>query len=173
MDDQIPTWLPDLILFEKYKGNWKAYIDAIYQHFHNDFVKSRPFFEKLPIFVRYQPCFEEKGVTFWHLISEGDQESERIPDLRRCERIQWPKPIIEKSHSEFVRMWETYRPWKGQQQRRINISIDNFSYIVVIAENRKGFDLVTAYCVEKAARREKLRKEFESFLRQKKEGSAV
>lgn len=45
---------------------------------------------------------------------------------------------IEKSHSEFVRMWKTYRPWKGQQQRRINISIDNFSYIVVIAENRKA-----------------------------------
>lgn len=72
-----------------------------------------------------------------------------------------------------LRIWDTYRPWKGQKQRRINFNIDNFSYIIVIAETRKGFDLVTAYYIEKATRREKLRKEFESHARQKKEGSAV
>lgn len=173
MDNQIPAWLPDLILFENYKGNWKPYIDAVYGYFHKDFIESRPFFEKLPIFARYHPSFDEKGAAFWHLVSEGDRESERIPDLRRCERIRWPRSIIEKSNSEEVKIWETYRPWKGRQQRRINFSINNFSYIVVIAENSKGFDLVTAYYLEKSARREKYRNEFERFLSQKKEGSAV
>ncbi len=173
MDDQIPSWLPDLILFEDYKGNWKAYIDAIYQFFHQDFVESHPSFNKLPIFARYHPSYEGKGVTFWHLISEGNQESERTPDLRRCERIRWPKSIIEQANANNVKIWETFRPWKNQKQRRFNFSIEDFSYIVVIAETRKGFDLVTAYYVEKASRREKLRKEFESFLKQKKEGSAV
>jgi hypothetical protein len=45
--------------------------------------------------------------------------------------------------------------------------------IYCIAENQIGFDLVTAYTVERSHKREKLRREFESFLGQKKEGSAV
>lgn len=44
-----------------------------------------------------------------------------------------------------LKIWETSRPWKNQKQRRINFALDNFSYIVVIAEIRKGFDPVTAY----------------------------
>ena len=67
-----------------------------------------------------------------------------------------------------VKIWKTIRPWKNQKQRRVNFGFNNFSYIVVIAETRKGFDLVTAYHLEKLHRREKLRKEFEAFLRQKK-----
>jgi len=173
MDDEIPAWLPDLILFENYKGNWNAYINAVYQCFHKDFVESKPSFQKVPVFARYHPSYEEKGATFWHLVSEGSQESERIPDLRRCERIRWPRPMIENGNSMEVKIWETIRPWKNQKQRRVNFALNNFSYIVVIAETRKGFDLVTAYHLEKAHRREKLRKEFEAFLRQKKEGSAV
>lgn len=173
MDNEIPCWLPDLILFESYKGNWNAYVNAIYKHFHKDFVESRPSFQKFSIFARYHPPYEEKGATFWHLVSEGSQESERIPDLRRCERICWPRPIIENENSMEVKIWETIRAWKNQKQRRVNFALDNFSYIVVIAETRKGFDLVTAYHLEKSHRREKLRKEFEIFLEQKKEGSAV
>ena len=88
--------------------------------------------------------------------------------LRRCERICWPRPMIENVNSMEVKIWETTRPWKNQKQRRINFALDNFSYIVVIAETRKGFDLVTAYHLEKSHRREKLRKEFESFSGQKK-----
>jgi hypothetical protein len=67
-----------------------------------------------------------------------------------------------------------YKPsLKGQKQRRVNLAVEDFSYVVVIAENQRGFDLVTAYTVERGHKREKLRKEFGSFLEQKKEGSAV
>jgi hypothetical protein len=173
MDDEMPSWLPPLILLEDYKGNWNTYINAVYQHFHKDFVESRPSFQRVPVFARYHPPYDGKGATFWHLVSEGIQESERIPDLRRCERIPWPRPIIESKGFMEVKVWETIRSWKGLKQRRINFALDNFSYIVVIAESQKGFDLVTAYHVEKLQRREKLRKEFENFSGQKKEGSAV
>jgi len=52
-------------------------------------------------------------------------------------------------------------------------SLKNFSYIVVLGENPKGYNLITAYHVEKSHKREKLKKEFEAFSRQKKEGSAL
>lgn len=34
-----------------------------------------------------------KEATFWHMIQEGRIEEDRTPDIRRCERIRWPKPI--------------------------------------------------------------------------------
>lgn len=169
--DEIPHWLPNLIFLEDYKGNWSAYIDAVHTSFHDDFVKTKPAFHSIPVFVRYHPAYEGKGATFWHIVSEGDQESERIPDMRRCERIRWPKSLIE--NVNYVNIWETIRPWKNQKQRRINLALSDFSYLVVIAERNKGFDLVTAYPLEKMARREKLRTEFEKAQRQKKEGSTL
>lgn len=81
--------------------------------------------------------------------------------------------MIENVNSTEIKIWETIRPWKNQKQRRINFAFNNFSYIVVIAETRKGFDLVTAYHLEKLHCREKLRKEFDVFSGPKKEGSAV
>jgi hypothetical protein len=173
MDDKIPSWLPDLILFENYKGKWDAYVAAVYQHFHKDFVTSKPSFQNVPVFVRYRPPYQEKGATFWHLVSEGPEESERTPDLRRCERICWPKAMIERAKAADVKIWETTRPWKGQAQRRINFALNNFSYIVVIAETSRGFDLVTAYCVTKQSRRDTLRQEYTKYSGQKKGGSAV
>jgi hypothetical protein len=171
--DPILTWLPSLILFEDYKGLWDLYINALYKYFHQDFVASRPFYQGRPISVRFHPSHNGKGATFWHLVSEGNQESERIPDLRRCERIRWPRPIIESRDVTSVKAWDTFRPWKGQKQRRVNIALEDFSYIVILAENQRGFDLVTAYAVEKSYKRERLRQECETFLGQKKEGSAV
>lgn len=76
--------------------------------------------------------------------------------------------MIENVNSTEVRIWETIRPWKNQKQQRINFALNNFSYIFVIAETRKGFDLVTTYHLEKQHRREKLRREFESFSGQKR-----
>jgi hypothetical protein len=167
MENETPSWLPALLLFENYQGNWECYIHAVHQRFHQDFVVRRPSFEQLPIFIRSHPVHEKKGATFWHLISEGSEEAERTPDLRRCERISWPRPLIEETDAEEVKVWETIRPWKNQQQRRINFSLDNFSYIVVIAETHRGFDLVTAFYVERMHRREKLRKEYETSKQKK------
>jgi hypothetical protein len=81
--------------------------------------------------------------------------------------------LIEHATSQDVKVWDSIRSWKNQKQRRINFALDDFCYIVVIAETQKGFDLITAYPVEREHRREKLRREFERFSEQKKEGSAV
>ncbi len=168
----VPTWLPGLISLDQYKGSWELYSEAVHKEFIKDFVESKPIYEGKPIFVRYEPSYKLKGATFWHLVSEGTEESERIPDLRRCERIRWPRAIIENATSDDIKVWETTRTWKGQKQRRINFALDGFDYLVVIADSR-NFDLVTAYPVERSHSREKLRKEFEIFLGQKKGGAAV
>lgn len=170
--DLIPHWIPALVLLENYQGNWHSYIDAVYRYYCRDFVEHKPCFQKVPIFVRYEPSYQLKGATFWHLVSEGNEESERLPDIRRCERICWPRAVIEHSFSD-IRIWETTRPWKNQQQKRINLALDDFSYLVVLGARAQGLDLVTAYPIDRTHTREKKRKEYETFSRQKKEGAAV
>ncbi|MNH30689.1 hypothetical protein D3C79_909980 [compost metagenome] len=41
--------------------------------------------------LKRHPVIQGKEATFWHMISEGNDEAERLPDLRRCERIRWPR----------------------------------------------------------------------------------
>lgn len=40
-----PDWLPPLVLFNDYGGNWHAYLDAVYAFFKQDFVDSKPQFQ--------------------------------------------------------------------------------------------------------------------------------
>jgi len=170
--DRIPYWLPALVLLENHRGSWDSYIDTIYSFYLQDFVIHRPYLNTIPVYVRYEPSHQLKGATFWHLVSEGAEESERLPDLRRCERIRWPRALIEHSLSD-VKIWESTRPWKNQQQTRINIALSDFSYLVVLAVKAKGLNLVTAFPIDRTHMREKKRKEYESFSKQKKEGAAV
>jgi hypothetical protein len=173
--DLLPSWIPALILFEDHRGYWNLYIEAIYKRYLQDFVERKTFFQRVPIFVRFEPSYQLKGATFWHLISEGEAESDRLPDLRRCERIGWPRSIIENSFYESeVAIWESTRPWKGQQQKRFNLVLKDFSYLVVLAIRSKDrMDLITAFPIERTHEREKKRKEYENFLRTKKEGAAI
>jgi hypothetical protein len=104
-----------------------------------------------------------KEATFWHIISEGEVESERLPDLRRCERIRWPRAIIDTSNFGFVKCWKTNR--KGDE--RIALALEDFSYVVVLADRGEFVLLWTAYYVEQEHRRQKLRKEYEGYTQNK------
>src|SRR3989339_840276 len=99
--------LPDLILFEKYNGIWEDYEEALYSFFKEDFIDNRPKkFRGLRVGLKKYPKFKNKEATFWHFITEGKDELKRNPDIRRCERIRWPKPIIENNEDESIKIWE-------------------------------------------------------------------
>ena len=152
-----PEWLPPLALLQQYGGEWERYLDAIYKFFQIDFVSTQPAFCDQPVRLKRHPLLQDKEATFWHLISEGADESQRLPDLRRCERIRWPRPMIESSPSGHVRCWETVR----RNEKRFLIALDDFSYVVVLAIRAQHVLLWTAYCVEHDHRRRKLQKEWQ------------
>jgi len=149
-------WLPALIPLSDSGGDWSRYVEAIYSAFRADFVEHHPQFEGRRGAFKRHPMIDGKEATFWHLISEGKEESDRVPDLRRCERIRWPRPIVERSPAD-VRVWRSERPG----DRRIVMALDDFSYVVVLADRGEYVILWTAYCVEQQHRREKLRRECE------------
>ena len=154
----LPEWLPPLVRFESWGGNWPKYLEALYAFFKRDFVDASPSFRGTCLRLKRHPLIEGKEATFWHLISEGQNESERLPDLRRCERIQWPRPVIENADEPVVKVWKNER--RGES--RICLWLEDAEYLVILAE-RKGYLLPwTAYPVTEAHRKRKLKKEYEA-----------
>ena len=154
-----PNWLPPIVPFSDYEGNWERYLDALYSYFKQDFVDNIPLFKGRRLGLKKHPLAQGKEATFWHFISEGDQENNRLPDLRRCERIRWPKPIIENSEDVVIKLWEN----KRKNEKRILLWLENREYLVVLAE-RKGYLLPwTAYVVTEEHRKRKLQKEYKGF----------
>lgn len=156
-----PEWLPPLVLLGDYGGDWDAYLNAIYAYFKRDFVDSKPAFEGRRLGLKRYPLTHEKEATFWHMIQEGRIEDERTPDLRRCERIRWPRPIIEHADEPAVKAWRNQR---GREER-VCLWFEDEDYLVVLAD-RGGYILPwTAYLVEQPHRKRKLQKEYEDYRR--------
>jgi hypothetical protein len=97
------------------------------------------------------------------MTSEGMDENNRIPELRRCERIRWPKPVIEHSEDPKIKYWVSVK----RNEDRIHIWLEDEDYIVVLAD-RTGFLLPwTAYLVNREHSRRKLIKEYEAYLKKR------
>lgn len=152
-------WLPQLITLKDCEGEWKKYLEVIYAIFHRDFVASKPTYAPKRFALKRHPEYDGKAATFWHLISEGPVEEQRTPDMRRCERIAWPKPIIEAIDDESVRVWRN----KRGRNDRILIAVEDFSYVVIL-DDRKDFVLLwTTYFLEQPNRRRKMEREYDAW----------
>lgn len=159
MTEQI-AWLPALALFEEYGGDWNRYLDALYAFFKRDFIDSRPAYNGVTLALKRHPVIQNKEATFWHIISEGDSEADRLPDMRRCERIRWPRPVIEHSDDTAIKIWANER----RGEKRICLWLEDAEYLVILAE-RKGYILLwTAYAVEQEHSKKKLRKEYAAAI---------
>jgi hypothetical protein len=153
-------WLPELVLLEDYYGDWNFYLNALYNYFCQDFVRSKPIFMGVRLGLKRHPVLQGKEATFWHMISEGRVEEERIPDFRRCERIRWPRPIIEYSPNDNIKIWENRRG----SETRILLWLEEYDYLVILAK-RKNFILPwTAYHIEYKSQRQKYQKEYEKYI---------
>jgi hypothetical protein len=152
------AWLPPLVLLSDFGGDWAAYEAAIYELFCNDFLRQKLAFRGTRVGLKRHPLSLGKEATYWHFISEGDVEAERTPDMRRCERIRWPRATIENCDAQGVKVWETTR----NGQVRIMLWIEDADYVVVLSK-REGYVLPwTAFYVEHPHRRKKLQRDFET-----------
>jgi hypothetical protein len=155
-----PDWLPSLVLFNDYHGNWDAYLDAIYAWFKQDFIDSKPLFQERRLGLKLHPLTHGKEATFWHMIQDGDIEEERTPDFRRGERIRWPRPIIE--HDDpAIKIWRNRR---GKEER-VCLWFAQENYLVILADRGDYILPWTAYLVEQPHRQRKLLKEYDDYWR--------
>jgi hypothetical protein len=158
--DRQPDWLPDIVRLEDYGGQWRKYEEAVYARFYSDFIASRPTLQDMPVYVTIN-LVRGKERTFWHCIQEGPVEEERIPDLRRCERISWIRPVIEHVDSPEVRQWVNERRGKN----RSILWVDSAEFLVVLEPRGSAWYLWTAYPVTSEWKKVRLFKECEAFYK--------
>jgi hypothetical protein len=154
-------WLPALVELRGSEGDWERYVELLYGFFRADFIDSVPGYPGKRWAMKRHPEHRGKEATFWHIISEGPDEAERLPDLRRCERIRWPRAIIDRCRTGPVLAWAQQR---GSDQR-IVLALPDFSYVVVLADRGEYVLLWTAFPVEREHRRRKLEREYRDWSR--------
>ena len=159
-------WLPDLVTLADCDGKWEAYLNTIYEYFCDDFVRSKPAYKAKRFALKRHPLYDGKEATFWHLISEGPVEAGRLPDFRRCERIRWPRPMIEAIDSGNVCVWRNVR----KRNERVVIALGDFSYVVILDDREDYVLLWTAYFVEREHQRRKLEKEYHQWKKESQNG---
>lgn len=153
-----PDWLPDLIELDGFSNNWPSCCTRLYGEFHRDFIASRPEFLGKRVGVSRHHIVDGREAAFHHCITEEDDKGNRVNDYRRCQRLRWPRKVIEAVGTGQV-MW-----WKEKQgsKRRAYVTFLDFSYIVVLEEMSTHCVLVTAYPVDREHTRRSNSKRYEA-----------
>jgi hypothetical protein len=158
---------PDLLLFDAFGGDWTAYENELHRIFMEEIARGGIRFREWPVNCRRIPEAGGRWASFWHLVQEGPIEDDRLPDLRRCERIRWVRWVIENAatHPE-IDEWEEIR----------GSAVDTLlwyreEYLVVLAKRRDYWLLKTAYCTTQSGRIAKKRRERDAFLAKLKKGA--
>ena len=149
--------LPELFSFH---GDWEKYVEELYEIYLREIVNGDLKFNGLPVRCRYHPETRGKGFGFWHVIQSGRIEEERLPDLRRCERIRWISWMIKHAHKDDrISWWEE----KRGRNKDILLWLESEDYLVVLTMRRGYLLLKTAYCTTTQHKRETLRKNRKNF----------
>ena len=159
-------WLPPLIDFADHGSDWATYLDAVYACFRADFIDTVPEFRGRKLRLKRHPLHEGREATFWHLVSQGETEETRVPEIRRCERIPWPKPVIINEAQPTIKLWQEPRG----SELRVHMWLEAEDYLVVLARRKVGqpdeYVLPwTAFIVESGHYRRGLQKRFEKYAK--------
>jgi len=157
-------WLPAALRYGDFDGDYDRFLAVVYEVFERDFKQSKPHYHNHAI--SYDSRMEGgKEAAFWHITSSFNPSTgSRELDLRRAERIPWPRPMMENCSDKAISVWKNERiREEGARQTRILIWLEGLDHLVVLAEMRRLIVLITAYCTDSNHQRRKLRKERDEY----------
>lgn len=158
--------LPKKIYLKEFGGNYERYVDAVYEVFERDFIRHRAMFGSHGLRMKYHPEFQGRAYTFYHMTHKGEVESERLPDLRRCECMPWARPSVENVESWGLKFW---RQPRQRSDNRVCICLERDDGVVdvdyfVILEVRSDYVLLwTAFVSEWEHQTKKKLREYEEW----------
>jgi hypothetical protein len=159
------TWLASIVKLETY-GTWENYVKILYEIYENDFIKNQPLYNSIKVRPVGQNLENNMQITFWHIIQKAidpdkPSEKDREPDLKRCERIPWPKNIIDNHITSRLKTWIE----KNRGQSRVSILCEGKShdYLVILIDKVKRVYLLTAFPIFDNITRMKYKKRWERY----------
>jgi hypothetical protein len=159
--------LPEIVELNDFGGDYDEYIDHIYSIFYEDVVDKKLYFRGEELKLKWNPIFQEKAYTFYHITHQGEDEANRTPDLRRCERMSWLRPTVTNCDKWNLKVFEQKRGSKVRLCIWLEM-IDEFDYFVII-DVRSNYKLLwTAFVAEYPHQIRAKQREYEEWLKRKK-----
>jgi len=106
----------------------------------------------------------DKESIFWHLTHREDKKTgERLPDMRRCERLPWIKAVIENRDKPELLNWD-YK--EGDGSVKTYLWLKQLDFVVIMKRYRDGGRrLVTSFYVDYPHKRKKLYKKYKKKIK--------
>lgn len=169
MCDFYCEWLSNLIYLNDF-SSWIEYEDYLYEIYLDDFKYDTPYIFDKPIRIRVNPKIAEKDQTFFHMTSNSEyaktnDPNDRTPDLRRCERIKWPRDIIDNylcnndCDCNKIKIWR--EPYKNNT--RIHMLFEDVRFLIVIEERKDYMLFITSFYMEHNHQVRKQLKKYEKY----------
>ena len=169
------SWLPPMAVVSPWtEGTY----DMLYGIFRRDFVTTRPRYCGREVW-HFPEMEDGKEALFWHLTSREvkpkavprrmrrvlpmpAEEPGRYPDLRRCERLPWVRPMIENSQSEGVLAWDYL---EGSSSTHTYVWLRELGFVTIMKKYADGARrLVTSFYVDKDYKRRDFERKYSNRL---------
>ena len=169
----MPDWLPEKANVDPWTNST---YDILYEIFCRDIRDYDLCYNGHDVWI-FPDTEDGKEIIFWHLTArkvkprkvprrkrkfypEGqtDTETERLPDLRRCERLPWVKPLIEHTSVPEVIAWD-YE--EGDRTIKTYIWIKDYDFVVIMKKYPDGKRrLITSFYVDMVYKREDFKRKY-------------
>lgn len=152
-----PDWLPPMVSVSPWTRDT---FNRLYSVFEQDFKRSQPVYRGNTVWF-FPEKEEGKELIFWHLTHREDKDTgERLPDMRRCERLPWIRAAIENSDKPEVVDWDY---GEGDGSVKTYLWLRDFDFLVLMKKYRDGRRrLITSYFVDYPHKRRKLEKKYKA-----------
>ncbi len=166
----MPDWLPQMLSVSPWTADT---YDKLYLVFCRDIRDATLRYLGNEVWF-FRDMEAGKEVLFWHLTTKEQQkesiprrkrkfcnmqsvqEKERYPDLRRCERLNWVKPLIHHSDDCEVLAWD-YEEGDGGIKTYIWVKDHGFTVVMKKFPDGKR-RLITSFYVEEWKKKDLIRK---------------
>lgn len=146
-------------------SRYNEYEDKLFEIYRNLYEKGGLYYSGNEVKMKHYPPDYGIKTGFYHMICENynhtDDENDRKPNFRRCERIMWAKQFIEWCSQNCEKIWI----WENERHNKKNVLIycPEQNYLVVLAKRKGYYMLTTAYVVEYSNARRDLIKEYNNY----------
>lgn len=156
----LPTWLPAMVRVSPWTDRT---FEVLYEIFERDFKATQPVYEGHCVWF-FPETEDGKEVIFWHLTHAKDRETgERLPDLRRCERLPWVRKMVDNSRKLEVLAWD-YE--EADYTVRTYVWLRDHDFLVLMKKYPDGSRrLLTSFYVRYPNYRRKLEKKHKKRLK--------